>query len=301
MARTLHLSPRNTRLLSVNTKLDHPMHATVLNVKDNHLMAFGGRDSPGKCTGEVRRLDLSKPWSEWHLLAAGGEDKPSARWRHTAVVIEGSKMVVVGGRDLHQVFNDVICFDVETCQWSRVLKDERFPPLHSHSCCVFSGSKLAVSGGLGEEWNESNDSQFTLHVIDLKEKSFYRFGFPQLPPRYAHTSHVIAEEYLLVVGGVKINDGNGKPGSDAVVISLKSKRVLKKIDFQAGPPHNHLLGHTSHVEKVEREADSSFVVDLLVIGGGSNCFSFGTSLATTPLRCRISFSPLGGDHQQPSN
>ena len=110
----------------------------------------------------------------------------------------------------------------------------------------------------------------------------FRHVISGMEARYSHSSHIKKspeQKLLLVVGGVVLATD---PRSDLAIVSMETWTLLGRVALhQRGIPR-HFLGHTSHV--VATEGNFSEVV---VLGGGSNCFSFGTSFTTSPLVVRV--------------
>ena len=101
--------------------------------------------------------------------------------------------------------------------------------------------------------------------------------------RYSHSSHLKKspkQKLLLVVGGVVLATD---PASDLAIVSMETWTLLRRVALhQPGIPR-HFLGHTGHVAT----ATEGNFWEVVVVGGGSNCFSFGTSFTTSPLVVRV--------------
>ncbi|KAI4888426.1 hypothetical protein NFI96_000910 [Prochilodus magdalenae] len=143
--------------------------------------------------------------------------------------------------------------------------------LLSHGACAYRGG-LVIFGGLGQGGVPLGD------VILLKATST---GFvwerlellPALVPRYSHTAHVIGEN-LVVVGGVWLQ-ADGVPG--VAVINLTTGGSIEVTIDTSSVPWPLML-HSFCSELLDSEG-----AELVLIGGGGNCFSFGTHLNAHPV------------------
>ena len=115
---------------------------------------------------------------------------------------------------------------------------------------------------------------------------FFRLDVkPFLHGRYSHSSHVVRGHMLLLVGGVTIPSNFDLISSEQsvcdhiAVVDLKTATYCQTIVFPTSFLQHpiRVLCHASSV--IETEND----VKLAVVGGGSNCFSFGTAFSRTPL------------------
>ena len=106
--------------------------------------------------------------------------------------------------------------------------------------------------------------------------------------RYSHTSHIQnspKQKLLLIFGGVVLAT---KPASDLAIVSMETWTLLRRVKLDQGVLQNPspFLGHTSHVTRTT--VDSGTVLEVLVVGGGSNNSSvFGPSFTQSPLKIQI--------------
>ncbi|XP_069677007.1 tRNA wybutosine-synthesizing protein 4-like isoform X2 [Periplaneta americana] len=248
------------------------------------IMVYGGRYSPCravnswpviltvvKCeTGLCIRMEKSE--------TASIENAPQARWRHSAVCLIGSSslhaedhVAVFGGRtsdfrvlqDLHVWTVNasdlkISCREVTDCSSSssRSWPSARF----SHSAAVWRKSSMVVTGGLGEELMPFND----VWCFSLESETWSKLTVDGMLPRYSHTS-AIYEDKLVLIGGVNTLPGN-QPG--VCVVDLNTTSCCEyTLPMQDSMRPIMLHNHTSEL------IDSTTIV---TIGGGGNCFSFGT-------------------------
>ncbi|XP_067401002.1 tRNA wybutosine-synthesizing protein 4 isoform X2 [Emydura macquarii macquarii] len=203
------------------------------------------------------------------------EDLSSPRWRHTTteVTCQGQKyLFIYGGRSSVQpVLGDWYFLHLEELSCRRIAIRGQVPEArHSHSACSWDGGAL-IAGGLGAAEQPLN----TVLFLRPAGSGFQWQGVetcPPLIPRYSHTAHV-HDGKLLLVGGVWLHSAS-VPG--VTVIDLMTGISLEyQIDTVSLEWPLMLHNHSSIFLPDEKE--------LLLIGGGGNCFSFGTHLNPQPV------------------
>ena len=75
---------------------------------------FGGRASPRDPSNDMFSVDL-KTRDVIEILSSG--QKPSPRWKHSLTTVTQNLLVMVGGRDSENVFDDVCIFDCQQKKW----------------------------------------------------------------------------------------------------------------------------------------------------------------------------------------
>ncbi|KAK9510319.1 hypothetical protein O3M35_005125 [Rhynocoris fuscipes] len=259
------------------------MYSTCTKISHDKFIIYGGRASPLKPVN-------SKPWIcllNWmeedkvgNILpvlqgpTSTGEQEPSPRWRHSAVLIKPNKILIFGGLtiglkvlgDLWELIISVDSNGKNSIHWNELhTTDSEAPPsCFSHSAAV-ENETMYISGGLNDNILPL-DHLWTYHTLVGWKKIK---TVPSLNPRYGHTSHITPDRKLLLLGGVNINERN-QPG--LTIICLKSFVVT---DYSLMPteleyPTLMLHNHSSIYQNKENS--------LYIIGGGGNCFSFGTYL-----------------------
>ncbi|XP_014772780.1 tRNA wybutosine-synthesizing protein 4 isoform X1 [Octopus bimaculoides] len=195
-------------------------------------------------------------------------EQPCARWRHTATVFQKNghpQMIVYGGRtEQHNSLDDCYILDLNSWHWSKVDPcGSKLMGLHSHTSCLWKNRWLVLAGGLTEQLIPSKD----IYLLDL-----YTFQWKALDvsgvlyPRYSHTAHVI-DDNLFLIGGVNLE--HFSPGIAVINLqSGESQEFALTVQSETGEIIM-LHGHQSEILNDEH---------LLIVGGGCNCFSFGTHL-----------------------
>ncbi|XP_037358227.1 tRNA wybutosine-synthesizing protein 4 [Talpa occidentalis] len=270
---------------------DGRLYHTMTRLSDTHVLVLGGRLSP--VTPALPILQLCFYKSEGNstedlnvtVTNTGPEDSTLSCWRHstTEVSYESQKyLFVYGGRSVVKpVQSDWHFLHVGTMTWVRIPVEGEAPEgRHSHSACSWQGGAL-IAGGLGA-------SEVPLSsVLFLKPISC---GFlwesiviqPPITPRYSHTAHVFNGN-LLLVGGVWIHSSS-IPG--VTVINLTTGLSSEyQIDTTCVPWPLMLHNHSSILLPAEQK--------LLLLGGGGNCFSFGTYFNPHPVTLDLSSLSAG--------
>ncbi|XP_074833229.1 tRNA wybutosine-synthesizing protein 4 isoform X3 [Carettochelys insculpta] len=256
---------------------------TVTCVSEGQALVVGGRMSPANAS--LGMLWLRFPESIMasdpdcvvveFLSPQPAENIASSRWRHTTteVTCQGQRyLFIYGGRSAVQpVLGDWYFLHLEEFFCRRIPIGGAVPEgRHSHSACSWNGGAL-IAGGLGAAEHPLNSvlflrpsrSGFQWHHIETH---------PSLIPRYSHTAHV-HDGKLLLVGGVWLHSAS-VPG--VTVIDLMTGFNLEyQVDTGSLEWPLMLHNHASIFLSDKKE--------LLVIGGGGNCFSFGTHFNLHPV------------------
>ncbi|XP_075925423.1 tRNA wybutosine-synthesizing protein 4 isoform X2 [Petromyzon marinus] len=286
-------------------KWDGRMYPSLTATSAHEAVLFGGRRSPARPCADVWLARLggdagsaapSLALSEVPCIGAA----PSPRWRHAACVVScrGRRFLFVyGGRDTqHLVLSDWHFLDLEAFTWTQLpVSGSRPEGRHSHAACGF-GEGAVVAGGLGA-------ALVPLGCVHLLSPAAQHEGFTwrQLPlrhpitPRYSHTAHVIEERRLVLVGGVGIH--SAYPPALAIVDLLTGSTQEYNVDTCGVEGPVLLHGHSA-VERWDSGGGCGGGGDgkdherhIFIVGGGGNCFSFGTHLNPRPLILRLPPNP----------
>nr|DBA32336.1 TPA: hypothetical protein GDO54_000136 [Pyxicephalus adspersus] len=186
---------------------------------------------------------------------------------------------VFGGRAVPSaaLHEEGVFLQVDELRWVQVGVTGTAPPqCHSHSSSGWNGAAV-ISGGLLES-GVPTGSVFILHPLQTHFEWEKLETNPPLTPRYAHTSHVIGDK-LLLVGGVWIHR-RGVPG--LAVVDLKTGQVSEfELDTASLEWPLMLHGHSSVLLQNSKQ--------VVILGGGGTCFSFGTHLNAQPVVVDLSF------------
>lgn len=171
----------------------------------NGIYVFGGGDGV-RALNDIWRLDVSDVNKmSWKLISApslpdarspvAGKDlRPKARGYHTANMV-GSKLIIYGGSDGGECFNDVWVYDVDTHTWKTVTIPVTYRRL-SHTATIV-GSYLFVIGG--HDGNEYSDGVLLLNLVTMAWDKRKVYGLP--PSGRGYHGVVLHDSRLLMIGG----------------------------------------------------------------------------------------------------
>ena len=272
----------------VVTRGDGPgglMHCTLSALPDGNMVLVGGRGSPRAPNAYSYLLSLDRAKGEnkcvWSRMGVS-DVTPEPRWRHSANVVESGsgevRVLIHGGVGMGGVVQgDTWWLDSSSHEWSRVLAEdsESLAKVHSHSAVTWNDS-LLVYGGLTRKLTPSS------HLLKLPYKEpapvWKHIQFdPPLPARYSHSS-VLLGATLYSVGGVELH----RPCyCSLLVINLEERTWSDTNLCSLYPPLGTFLPYNFTAELVDN------CRHLVVIGGGGNCFSFGTHINPQPWIIRL--------------
>ncbi|XP_054470733.1 tRNA wybutosine-synthesizing protein 4 [Anoplopoma fimbria] len=265
------------------------LYHTATSLPGGGIVVYGGRSSPLNPIRGLFRVTLETRDPPGPLDSEDGDtgklcveemvctgDPPAPRWRHTATSVSHkgkSFLFVFGGKDESEAaLGDGYFLCVDQQHWTEIPVEGAAPEArHSHSACSYQGG-VVVFGGLDRRGAPLGDTA-VLRPTD-GGFSWERIEVQPAPvPRYSHSAHVIGEN-LVVVGGVWLHSG-GVPG--VVVINLSTRSSVEfRLDTTSVPWP--LMLHSFCSELTDSEEP-----ELLLIGGGGNCFSFGTHFNLQPV------------------
>jgi N-acetylneuraminic acid mutarotase len=186
----------------------------------NGIYVFGGGDGV-RALNDIWRLDVSDMTKmSWKLISGpsssvdgsgksspvtttttaatttttGRDLRPKARGYHTANMV-GSKLIIYGGSDGGECFNDVWVYDVETHAWKAVSIPVTYRRL-SHTATIV-GSYLFVIGG--HDGNEYSNDVLLLNLVTMAWDRRKVYGLP--PSGRGYHGTVLHDSRLLMIGG----------------------------------------------------------------------------------------------------
>ena len=271
---------------TVSSKGDSPsslMHCTLSPLPGGGVVLVGGRQSPKAPNIHTHLLSLVCANGEeqyvWSRVSVG-DVTPESRWRHSATTVvseSGVSVLVHGGVGLGGVVHsDTWSLDVSTQLWSRLhTEDSYLAQVHSHAVVIWKDS-LVVYGGLTRLLTPSSQ----LLMLPYKEVTpvwkCVPFDHP-LPARYSHSA-VVTGSNLYSVGGVELHT---PCYCHLLNINLETRSWSETILSSLYPPLKNFLPYNFTAELVGKGEW------LFVVGGGGNCFSFGTHFNPQPWTIKI--------------
>lgn len=179
----------------------------------NGIYVFGGGDGI-RALNDIWRLDVADTSKmSWKQVSgpdmSHGELLPNARGYHTANMV-GSKLIIYGGSDGGECFDDVWVYDVDTHIWKQVDISVTFRRL-SHSATIV-GSYLFVVGG--HDGNEYCSDLLLLNLVTMTWDKRKVYG--KAPAGRGYHGAVLHDSRLLMIGGF---DGNEVFG-DVTILEL---------------------------------------------------------------------------------
>lgn len=170
----------------------------------NGIYMFGGGDGV-RALNDIWRLDVSDPTKMSWKLISGPEKissststtkdhRPKARGYHTANIV-GSKLIIFGGSDGGECFDDVWIYDVETHIWKSVSIPVTYRRL-SHTATIV-GSYLFVIGG--HDGSDYCNDVILLNLVTMTWDKRKAYGKP--PSGRGYHGTVLYDSRLLVIGG----------------------------------------------------------------------------------------------------
>ncbi|CAN8001515.1 unnamed protein product [Ixodes hexagonus] len=238
---------------------------------DDNILINGGRSSPLKaCQDDVFLTRLSGD----RYVARGvaySSTVPQPRWRHTLCGLRhcdsAPRVVLFGGRTADTAaLGDCHLLDVSAMKWVEVSQSGETPtPRHSHAVVGRDGVEMILACGLSAEEKALN----SVHRFDIRTLTWVKLPLSGLLPRYGHTAHLVDDKRLVLIGGIS---GNHSVPSGVGVIDLVTL-TCTEIALPAQDPQRPFMtfGHASVLT-----TDATGRRTVVIVGGGGNCFSFGT-------------------------
>lgn len=168
----------------------------------NGIYIFGGGDGV-RALNDVWRLDVSDMNKmSWKLVSGPErapppgvrETRPKPRGYHTANMV-GSKLIIFGGSDGGECFNDVWVYDVDAHIWKAVSIPQTYRRL-SHTATLV-GSYLFIVGG--HDGNEYSNDVLLLNLVTMTWDRRRVYGLP--PSGRGYHGTVLYDSRLFIIGG----------------------------------------------------------------------------------------------------
>lgn len=191
-------------------------HSSIL--AGSRIIMFGGKGEKGMVYRDLHALDPST--MTWYQ-GPEGSGSPCARYGHTASLVGGSKMIIFGGTDGKNYFNDLYVLDLEIMAWTQPKASGPEPSARMGHTAMQIGGNLLIQGGFyfNEEAQKAagmkQGSQLKscylndIRILDTETYVWSRLrvsGTPPLP-RYGHSCNISGPD-IVVFGGWNEKSGN---------------------------------------------------------------------------------------------
>lgn len=187
----------------------------------NHMIyIFAGGDG-AKALNDVYALSLINDKYVWSVVKTTGKP-PVPRGYHTSNIV-GSKVIVYGGSDGHECFNDIHILDMMTNHWTRIDADRPIPRLSHTSTQV--GSYLFIIGG--HDGMKYSRDVILLNLVTMNWETRKVYGV--IPSGRGYHSSILYDSRIYVFGGY---DGH-QVFNDMFALELSACAYLPQItDFE---------------------------------------------------------------------
>ncbi|KAF7331156.1 Galactose oxidase [Mycena sanguinolenta] len=170
-----------------------PRRAHTAVLYHGKIYMFGGGNGM-TALNDVWTLDVSNMGKmRWDELQTSGR-KPSHRGYHTANLI-GNVMIVVGGSDGKDCFNDIWCLNLDTLRWTKLVVETPHRRLSHTSTQV--GSYLFIVGGHDGTRYRSDLLLFNLVSLAFEPRS----TLGKAPTARGYHVTLLADSRLFLFGG----------------------------------------------------------------------------------------------------
>jgi len=143
------------------------------------MWVFGGWDG-GRNFADFHKLTLPSNRQQladgelvWTPVIPAGGQVPSGRRGHTCVLVDGV-LLLFGGQDGNNFYNDVHSFQLDGILWSPLVCSGVAPLSRSYHTAVVWQHSMYIFGGTGANWCFFND----LHALHLPTNTWSQVSFP---------------------------------------------------------------------------------------------------------------------------
>ncbi|CAN0897263.1 Acyl-CoA-binding domain-containing protein 4 [Linum grandiflorum] len=203
-------------------------HTATL-IDNSKMVVFGGSgEGEANYLNDVHVLDLKEmAWIPLDEDDVKGE-VPVPRDSHSAVGIDGRRVLVFGGDRGDRYHGDVDVLDMDTLTWSKLFVHGCSPGVRAGHAAVSIGTKVLVVGGVGDK-HYYND----VWMLDTSSCSWTRLdvGGHQPQGRFSHTA-VVTDSNIAIYGGCGEDE---RPLNELVLLHLS-------VEQATGLPYTQVQG-----------------------------------------------------------
>ena len=224
------------------------------------IIIFGGKGEGDKVFKDIHALDpVSLTWYQ----GPEGSGSPQARFGHSANLVLGSKMVVFGGSDGKNFFNDVNVLHLDTMSWTKPeVKGSPPLPRYYHASVVIKNTIMIQGGFFFDEKMLSDKSKIgsmlqSFYLNDLRLLQTDKMEWARLPisgtppnPRFGHTLNISGSSLIIFGGWSKESNSRAeqKESDDNSISYFKvlnsDSLIWESCGFKRKPPANR-YGHST--------------------------------------------------------
>ncbi|CAI8010527.1 tRNA wybutosine-synthesizing protein 4 [Geodia barretti] len=243
------------------------MHHTATAIANGTaVFVIGGRTSPACPNKKMFVLRENEPFSdafEWSEIVLHPESAVMEPcWRHTAncIHVDNEEVVLIVGGSCVRTCALVDIYKLNTASWRLEKLCVSLPEGRCFHSCVSCWEGLMICGGMDSSMQPISSCLYLRHSLpDVWNLSPVHFS-PPIPPKYS-MSAAVTGDHVILSGGVGL-----EPSPDLIVINLALRIWFGAMIFHE--KEDILLEkHTCHLLAGQK---------LVLLGGGGNCFSFGT-------------------------
>jgi hypothetical protein len=286
---------QNHQLQSLSTSTPRPVprerHTAVRCGSTNQMAVFGGRTNPYTALDDCWLFDADQ--SLWTPLQFDGAPRPAGRYRHAACWTHRGLLIHGGCTSLADYSSeadknddDRVCDDMwllehdvvqNRWQWRQLNCSGQQPTArHSHTLSTV-GNTVYLFGGFerGGVWSNPSDTALYSFNVDSCEWQIVDCVGTKPASRYSASAVSVDDRYLIMVGGCSVDDPQFNQMS---VFDTEQRRWHRPA---IALPAVMLCKHA--VAIVQNQ--------LLIMGGGALCFSFGACFNDV-----VALNIIRGDH-----
>ena len=148
------------------------------------------------------------------LQGPEGSGSPSARYGHTATLVSGTKMLIFGGWNGKDFFNDVYILDLEVFAWTQPKCTGPAPCPRQGHIAIQVQNNMIVQGGFFFDEDKQKAAGFKqgstlkdcylndIRILDTENFNWTRLRISGHPPhpRYGHTANISGPDIVFFGG-----------------------------------------------------------------------------------------------------
>jgi hypothetical protein len=187
--------------MTCSGQLPAPRYGHSACIIGSRMFIFGGRGENGALYKDVVFLDLI----EWFWIPVSAlADGPCGRLLHASEAV-GRKIVIHGGWNGNEIFNDMWIFNTDSFTWMQPKTSGFGPtPRFGHSLNLTGDGRLLMFGGC----TISKDTGNPIYNGDVRELDTDSMIWTRTTvhgtaptPRYGHSAVLVRDSMLLICGG----------------------------------------------------------------------------------------------------